>query len=103
MPLSLNQKKHSTEVFDLVVKGKKEERKERKEKNRSKKGKKRSENYRVPVTFTRSEALECYVFNDALDPLLDDGACEHCRHFLTMRCPHVDEFIEEVEDMEPDL
>ncbi|MGB9635664.1 MAG: hypothetical protein ACPL1Y_00215 [Thermoplasmata archaeon] len=49
------------------------------------------------------EVLVCYVFNDAMDPLLDDGACEHCKYFLTMKCPHIDEFIEEVEDMEPEL
>ncbi|MEM3396129.1 MAG: hypothetical protein QW620_00910 [Thermoplasmata archaeon] len=51
----------------------------------------------------QSRQLECYVFNDSLDAILDDGTCEHCRYFLTTRCPHVDEFLEEVEDMEPDL
>ncbi|MEM3444562.1 MAG: hypothetical protein QXJ27_07305 [Thermoplasmata archaeon] len=78
-------------------KGKKER------KNGAEKGKKTRTSFPIEDAFSRPEPLECYVFNDALDPLLDDGACEHCRFFLTTRCPHVDEFIEEVEDMELDL
>jgi len=50
-----------------------------------------------------TEPLECYVFNDTLDEVLDDGACEHCKYFLTMKCPHIDDFIDEVEEMELDI
>lgn len=59
--------------------------------------------YKIEDTMLSSGQLECYVFNDSLDSILDDGDCEHCRYFLTTKCPHVDEFLEEVEDMEPEL
>jgi len=38
---------------------------------------------------------ECYIFNKDLDEGLDDDRCIHCRFFLTLDCPSVDEFIEE--------
>lgn len=44
----------------------------------------------------------CYVFNPTLRRTLDDTACEHCRFYLTARCPHLDEFLEDVEDLSPD-
>lgn len=62
-----------------------------------------SRKYKVEDGPIPLEQMECYVFNDGLDPMLDDGTCEHCKYFLTTRCPHVDEFLEEFEDMEPDL
>ena len=44
----------------------------------------------------------CYVFNPALKSNLDDKACGHCRFYLTASCPHIDEFIDDVEDLSPD-
>ena len=44
----------------------------------------------------------CYVFNPVLKRSLDDTACEHCRFYLTSRCPHLDEFMEDLEEMSPE-
>lgn len=44
----------------------------------------------------------CYTFNRALRPTLDDTRCGHCAHYLTARCPHIDEFLDDVEDLTPD-
>ena len=44
----------------------------------------------------------CYVFNRTLPPAFDDRHCGHCRHYLTARCPHIDEFLEDVEDLSPE-
>ncbi len=44
----------------------------------------------------------CYVFNPDLGRDFDDARCRHCRHYLTARCPHIDEFLDDVEDLEPD-
>lgn len=44
----------------------------------------------------------CYEFNGALARGMDDTHCRHCRHYLTARCPHIDEFLDDVEDLEPD-
>jgi len=44
----------------------------------------------------------CYEFNGALARGLDDSHCRHCRHYLTARCPHIDEFLDDVEDLEPE-
>ena len=44
----------------------------------------------------------CYEFNGALAQGMDDSHCRHCRHYLTSRCPHIDEFLDDVEDLEPD-
>jgi hypothetical protein len=44
----------------------------------------------------------CYVFNPSLKSTLDDKACGHCRYYLTAHCPHIDEFIDDVEDLSPD-
>lgn len=41
--------------------------------------------------------LECYEFFTTLQKRFDDGLCEHCRKYLTVKCPHIDEFIEEEE------
>jgi len=45
---------------------------------------------------------ECYVFNHALRIGLDDARCSHCRHYLTAACPHIDEFLEDVEELSPE-
>jgi hypothetical protein len=42
------------------------------------------------------------VFNPSLRSNLNDTHCSHCRHYLTARCPHIDEFLDDVEDMMPD-
>lgn len=44
----------------------------------------------------------CYVFNPVLRRNLDDTACEHCRFYLTARCPHLDEFMEDLDDLSPE-
>ncbi|HEV2167246.1 MAG TPA: hypothetical protein VGS23_09790 [Thermoplasmata archaeon] len=44
----------------------------------------------------------CYTFNRSLARSLDDTRCRHCRHYLTSACPHIDEFIDDVEDLTPD-
>jgi hypothetical protein len=44
----------------------------------------------------------CYEFNGMLARGMDDTHCRHCRHYLTARCPHIDEFLDDVEDMEPE-
>jgi hypothetical protein len=44
----------------------------------------------------------CYEFNPALARGMDDAHCRHCRHYLTARCPHIDEFLDDVEDLEPE-
>jgi hypothetical protein len=45
---------------------------------------------------------ECYEFNRLLQPAWNDRYCEHCRHYLTSRCPHIDEFLDDVEDLSPE-
>jgi hypothetical protein len=44
----------------------------------------------------------CYEFNRQLLPAWDDKHCSHCRHYLTARCPHIDEFLDDVEDLTPE-
>ncbi len=44
----------------------------------------------------------CYVFNPRLPRSQDDAHCRHCRHYLTANCPHIDEFIDDVEDLSPE-
>jgi len=44
----------------------------------------------------------CYEFNDDLHTTWNDRHCEHCRHYLTARCPHIDEFLDDVEDLTPE-
>jgi hypothetical protein len=44
----------------------------------------------------------CYEFNGMLARGLDDTHCRHCRHYLTARCPHIDEFLDDVDDLEPE-
>ncbi len=42
----------------------------------------------------------CYEFNLRLKSGLNDTACYHCRHYLTTRCPHLDEFMDRLDDLE---
>ena len=44
----------------------------------------------------------CYEFNHLLMTGWNDRHCEHCRHFLTAHCPHIDEFLDDVEDLTPE-
>lgn len=44
----------------------------------------------------------CYVFNNRLRLRMNDRRCEHCAHYLTPRCPHVEEFLDNVEDLSPE-
>jgi hypothetical protein len=44
----------------------------------------------------------CYVFNRSLRGGLDDTRCSHCIHYLTSRCPYIDEFLDDVEDLSPE-
>lgn len=44
----------------------------------------------------------CYVFNGSLAAAYDDRHCMHCRFYLTARCPHIDEFLDDVEDLAPE-
>lgn len=41
---------------------------------------------------------ECYEFNTTMGPELDDARCVHCLHFMTLDCPHIEEFIDEEEE-----
>ncbi|MCI4330958.1 MAG: hypothetical protein L3K19_03830 [Thermoplasmata archaeon] len=44
----------------------------------------------------------CYVFNPSLRMSLNDTRCAHCRFYLTAQCPHIDEFLDDVEDLSPE-
>lgn len=44
----------------------------------------------------------CYVFNPSLRTNLNDTRCGHCRFYLTAQCPHIDEFLDDVEDLSPE-
>ena len=44
----------------------------------------------------------CYEFNSELTSAWNDRHCAHCRHYLTARCPHIDEFLDDVEDLTPE-
>jgi len=44
----------------------------------------------------------CYEFNSELENGANDRHCSHCRHYLTARCPHIDEFLDDVEDLSPE-
>lgn len=63
---------------------------------------------RDPIVLDESEDEDrfigrpCYLFNPSLRPTLDDTRCSHCRHYLTARCPHIDEFLDDVEDLSPE-
>ncbi|MGA7922643.1 MAG: hypothetical protein WCA77_01535 [Thermoplasmata archaeon] len=44
----------------------------------------------------------CYAFNHQLSTHLDDTRCSHCRYYLTARCPHIDEFLDDMDEMSPE-
>ncbi|MGI0053836.1 MAG: hypothetical protein ACREC5_01090 [Thermoplasmata archaeon] len=44
----------------------------------------------------------CYAFNRTLAPGYDDRFCSHCRHYLTARCPHIEEFLDDVDELGPE-
>jgi hypothetical protein len=44
----------------------------------------------------------CYEFNRQLGPSANDRHCEHCRFYLTAHCPHIDEFLDDVDDLSPE-
>ena len=44
----------------------------------------------------------CYIFNKSLPRSADDARCVHCRMYLTSACPHIDEFLDDVEDLSPE-
>jgi hypothetical protein len=44
----------------------------------------------------------CYEFNPQLRPAWNDKHCSHCRFYLTARCPHIDEFLDDVDDLTPE-
>lgn len=46
------------------------------------------------------EQFNCYEFNRTLKRNFDDGRCEHCKKYLTTVCEHIDEFLEDIEDLE---
>lgn len=45
---------------------------------------------------------ECYVFNARLPRDKDDNCCVHCKLYLTLQCPHLDDFMDEVDSLDPD-
>jgi hypothetical protein len=45
---------------------------------------------------------ECYAFNVKLEAGLDDKCCKHCKLYLTLQCPHISEFMDEVEEGDVD-
>jgi len=46
--------------------------------------------------------MPCYVFNTTFPPQKDDRRCRHCKLFLTVQCPHIDDMADDVDDMDPD-
>ena len=44
----------------------------------------------------------CYEFNARLRTTANDRRCVHCRHYLTPRCPEIDEFLDDVDDLGPE-
>ncbi len=43
------------------------------------------------------DPLPCYRFNEGLAPAYDDGECPHCRRYLTLRCPYIDDFLDQID------
>ncbi|MGI0055021.1 MAG: hypothetical protein ACREB9_05930 [Thermoplasmata archaeon] len=44
----------------------------------------------------------CYEFNGRLTTSSNDRRCVHCRHYLTPRCPEIDEFLDDVDELGPE-
>jgi len=45
---------------------------------------------------------ECYEFNSKLEGSLDDKCCIHCNLYLTLRCPHLKDFMDDIDGLDPD-
>lgn len=45
---------------------------------------------------------DCYVFNPKFPDSMNDDCCVHCKMFLTIQCPHLDDFMDEVDGLDPD-
>jgi hypothetical protein len=45
---------------------------------------------------------ECYEFNEKFPEDLDDKCCMHCIMYLTLNCPHINDFIDDIEELDPD-
>jgi hypothetical protein len=56
----------------------------------------------VPEEDDRFIGRSCYAFNRRLADVLDDTRCSHCRFYLTAQCPHIDEFLDDVDEMGPE-
>lgn len=56
----------------------------------------------MPADDDRFIGRSCYAFNRLLPSAFDDTRCTHCRFYLTAQCPHIDEFLDDVEEMGPD-
>lgn len=46
------------------------------------------------------EPFNCYEFYKALKKDFDDGKCEHCKKYLTNACDHIDEFLDDIDDLD---
>ena len=46
------------------------------------------------------DRARCFQRHPHLSPEFEDLRCEHCANYLTMQCPHIDLFIDDVEDLE---
>jgi hypothetical protein len=44
----------------------------------------------------------CYVFNKRLERSKDDKCCVHCNLFLTLACPHLSDFMDDIDGLDPD-
>ena len=42
--------------------------------------------------------LECYEFNESEGNDNDDGRCNHCKKYLTLRCKRIHAFMDEIDD-----
>ncbi|MFH0816366.1 MAG: hypothetical protein V1934_06085 [Methanobacteriota archaeon] len=40
---------------------------------------------------------ECYEFNENLEANKDDEECEHCAKYLTLKCKHIEDFLDDEE------
>jgi hypothetical protein len=45
---------------------------------------------------------DCYVFNVRLDKDKDDRCCIHCKMYLTLQCPHLSDFMDDIDGLDPD-
>ena len=43
---------------------------------------------------------ECYEFNEKLKSQFDDRCCQHCKKYLTLQCQYLDEFMEEIDELD---